>query len=208
MGKICFARVITEFEAGISTRTTAVLKHHDHQSPSVQNTKALAIAFQDVGNRFDDSSDEVDIIDTRDVMTDNVACIIMSAHGEGQKQRADFVAHLMLSTAFAFHTLSNMNKLHLPGNRHNKRNKSRYVNSTKKDMHLIGQLYTIVYIRKGTSYRLFEVDNSVCPLSLSKHGILRNGQKSDLLPCWEVDCLSDVDEADAKLFDGANMVRF
>ena len=79
--KYVFARVITEFEAGISTRTTAVIKHHD-QNPSVQNTKALAIAFQDVGNCFDDSSDEVVIIDTRDVMTDNVARIIMSAHGE------------------------------------------------------------------------------------------------------------------------------
>ena len=48
-------------------------------------------------------------------MTDNVARIIMSAHGEGQKQRADFVAHRVLSTAVAFHTLSNMNKFHLPG---------------------------------------------------------------------------------------------
>ena len=78
-----FARVITEFEAGISTRTTADLKHHDH-SPSVRNTKALAIAFQDAGNHFDDSSDDVFIIDARDVMTDNGARIIMGAHGKGQ----------------------------------------------------------------------------------------------------------------------------
>ena len=96
-----FARVITEFEAGISTRTTAVLNHHD-QSPSVQNTKALAISFQDAGNHFDDSSDEFVIIDARDVMRDNVARIIMRAHGERQKQSADFVAHRMLSTAVAF----------------------------------------------------------------------------------------------------------
>ena len=157
-----FARVFTEFEAGISTRTTAVLKHHD-QSPSVQNTKALTIAFQYAGNHFDDSSDVVVIIDARDVMTANVARIIMSAYGEGQKQRADFMAQRMLSTAVAFHTLSKMNKFHLPGNRHNKRTKSKYVNSTKKDMHLLGQLYTIVYVRHGTRYRLFEVENSDCP---------------------------------------------
>ena len=212
MGKIFFARVITEFEAGISTRTNAVLNNHHDQSPSVQNTKALAIAFQDAGNHFADSSDEFVIIDARDVMRDNVARIIMREHGEGQKQRADFVAHRMLSTAVAFEMIPHviqdqMNKFHLPGNRHNKRNKSRYVNSTKKDMYLLGQLYPIVYIRQGTSYRLFEVENSDCPLSLSKHGILRNSQTSDLLPCWEVDCPSDVDEADAKLIDGANMVH-
>ena len=64
-----------------------------------------------------------------------------------------------------------------------------------------------VYVREGTSYHMFEVDNSDCPPSLSKNGVLRNGQKSDLLPCWEVDCPSDFDEADAKLVDGANMVH-
>ena len=29
----------------------------------------------------------------------------------------------------------------------------------------------------------------------------------DLLPCLELDCPSDLDEADAKLTDGANMVH-
>ena len=69
------------------------------------------------------------------------------------------------------------------------------------------ELYTIVYVWQGTSYRLFEVENSDCPPSLSKHGILRNGQKSDLQPCWEEYCTSDVHEADAILIDGATMVH-
>ena len=46
-----------------------------------------------------------------------------------------------------------------------------------------------------------------CPPSLSKHGVLRSGQKSDLLSCLEVDCPSDFDEADAKLIDDAHMVH-
>ena len=45
-------------------------------------------------------------------------------------------------------------------------------------------------------------------MSLSKHGVLRTGQKSDLLSCLEVDCPSDFDEADVKLIDGAHMVHF
>ena len=44
--------------------------------------------------------------------------------------------------------------------------------------------------------------------SLSKHGVLRSDQKSDLLSCLEVECPSDFDEADAKLIDGAHMVHF
>ena len=123
------------------TRKNAVLEHYYH-SPSVQqrfvaHTKALFKAFQEAGNRFDESSDEIVIIHTREVMTDNVARIITSAHGKGQKQRADFVGHRMHSTAVASHALIKINKMHLPSNRHKKRDKSKYVNRTKKDMHVI-----------------------------------------------------------------------
>ena len=60
-----------------------------------------------------------------------------------------------------------------------------------------------MHVREMNSGRLFEVENTDCPPSLSKHGVLRSDQKSDLLSCLEVDCPSDFDEADAKLIDGA-----
>ena len=90
-------RVISEFEVGMLTRTNAVFQHHV-QSPSVQqrfvaHTKPLIIAFQEAGNQFDVDSHEVVIIDTREVMPNNVARNIMSAHGERMKQHADFVAY-------------------------------------------------------------------------------------------------------------------
>ena len=139
------ARVITEFEAGMYTRKNAVLKHHDH-SPSVQqtffaHTKALVIAFQEAGNPFDADSHEVVIIYTREVMPDNVARSIMDAHGEGKTQHADFVEHRLQSAAVAFHEPIKMNKINLPGNRHKNLNKSKHVDSTKEDIHLLGQLY-------------------------------------------------------------------
>ena len=206
------ARVITEFEAGMYTRNNAVLKHHDH-SPSVQqrffaHTKALVIAFQEAGNPFDADSHEVVIIYTREVMPDNVARSIMDAHGEGKKQHADFVEHRLQSAAVEFHEPIKTNKINLPGNRHKNRNKSKHVDSTKEDMHLLGQLYMTMHVREGNSDRLFEVENAYCPPSLSKHGVLTSGQKSDLQSCLEVDCLSDFDEADAKLIDGAHVVYF
>ena len=57
-----------------------------------------------------------------------------------------------------------------------------------------------MHVREGNSDRLFEVENADCPLSLSEHGVLRSGQKSDLLSC-------NFDEADAKMIDGAHMVH-
>ena len=65
-----------------------------------------------------------------------------------------------------------------------------------------------MYVNEGNSDRLFEVKNADCPPSPSKHGVLRSGQKSDLLSCLEVDCPSDFDEADAKLINGAHVVHF
>ena len=172
------ARVITAFEAGMLARKNAVLKHHD-QSPSVQqrffaHTKALVIAFQEAGNHFDEDSHEVVIIDTREVIPDNVARSIMGAYGEGKKQHADFVEHRLESTAVAFHAPIKMNKIHLPGNRHKNRNKSKHVDSTKEDMHLLGQRYMTMHVSEGNSDRLFEVEKADCPPSLSKHGVLRS----------------------------------
>ena len=65
-----------------------------------------------------------------------------------------------------------------------------------------------MHARERNNERLFEVENADCPPSLSKHGVLRSDQKSDLLSCLEVECPSDYDEADAKLIDGAHMVHY
>ena len=62
-------------------------------------------------------------------------------------------------------------------------------------------------MREENSDRLFEVGDADCTPSLSKHGVLRSGQKSDVLSCLEVDCPSDFDEAASKLIDSAHMVH-
>ena len=138
-------------------------------------------------------------------MSDYVARRIMGAHGEGKKQHADFVEHHQQSATVAFHAPIKMNKINLLGNRHKKRNTSKHVDSTKEDMHFLGQLYMTMHVWEGIS--LFEVENTDCPPSLSKYGVLRSGQKSNLLSCLEIDCPSDFDEADSKLLDGAHMVH-
>ena len=70
-----------------------------------------------------------------------------------------------------------------PGQSTPNRNKSKHVDSTKEDMHLLGQLCMTMHVREGSSDRMFEVENADCPPSLYKHGVLRSGQKSDLLSC-------------------------
>ena len=61
------------------------------------------------------------------------------------------IAHRLQSTAVAFHAPIKTNKIHLPGNRHKNRNKSRHVDSTKEDMHLLGQLCMTMHTGKGVA---------------------------------------------------------
>ena len=74
-------------------------------------------------------------------------------------------------------------------------------------MHSLGQLYISLQVREGNTDSLFEVENTDVPPSLSKHGNLRSGQKSDLVSCLETDSTSDFDEPDVKLIDGASLVH-
>ena len=74
-------------------------------------------------------------------------------------------------------------------------------------MHLLGQLYISLQVREGNADCLFEVENTDVPPSLSKHGKLRSGQKSDLVSCLETVSTSDLDEAGVKLIDGDSLVH-
>ena len=62
-----------------------------------------------------------------------------------------------------------------------KKQRSKCFDSTKDDMHLLGQLYISPQVREGYADSLFEVENTDVPPSLSKHGNVRGGQKSDML---------------------------
>ena len=113
----------------------------------------------------------------------------------------------MKSQAVSFHELIKKKKISLPSNRHKTQVRSKHVDSTKDDMHLLGQLYISLQVREGHADSLFEVEYLDAPPSLSKNGKLRSRQTSDLVYCLQTDSPSDYGEADVKLIDGANMVH-
>ena len=76
-------------------------------------------------------------------MPSNVARSIMDAHREGTKQNADIMVHRLQSTAVAFHATQT-------------RNKSKHVDSTKEDMHVLGHLCMTLDVREGHSDRPFK----------------------------------------------------
>ena len=156
------ARLIAEFEAGMFSSKERIPKHHD-QSSSVPkrfaaDTKALVAAFQEAGNPFEEDSDENIILDTKEVMSEEVAQSIMCAHEEGKKLHSAFVKECLESQSVSIHEPIKLKKIPLPSNRQ-KKLRSKCVDSTKEDMHLLGQLYIALQVREGNADGLFEVDN-------------------------------------------------
>ena len=120
------------------TRKNAVLKHHD-QSPSVQqrfvaHTKALVIAFKrqvTLLTRIATKSS----LSTPERLSHIMMPAVSWVHMEKERSSMPLLWRIA-STAVAFHASIKMNKIHLPANRHKNRNRSKDVDSTKKEMHL------------------------------------------------------------------------
>ena len=83
----------------------------------------------------------------------------MCAHEQGKIQHSAFVKECLESQRVSFYEPIKMNKIALPINRHTKK-RSKCFDSTKDDIHLLGQLYISLQVREGNSDRLFIVENT------------------------------------------------
>ena len=83
------------------------------------------------------------------------------------------------------------------------------VQSLKNDCHLFSRLYISCHIRDGDLDQFFAHENQSAPPSLSVGGKLRNGKKTDLLSCLQLERLqtTSAPAVDAKFLDGAAVVQ-
>ena len=74
---------ITEFEAGIFSCKSV-------QKRFLADTNALISAFEEVGNPFDEVNDEVVILDTKEVLSDETAQSVVSFHDPIKTNKSRF----------------------------------------------------------------------------------------------------------------------
>ena len=70
-----------------------------------------------------------------------------------------------------------------------KSNTSLLIMSLKNHVSIFSRLYIVCQSRDGNLDKFFHHENQACPPSLSLHGKLRLGNKSDLLQCQEMGVL-------------------
>jgi hypothetical protein len=223
------ARLIEEFQASIDrTGTVSDLRHHE-QTKSTQRTfysqvKVLSSVIDDMGNPFNDNSNDLLVLDTKDLADQAVVTALYNLEKTGRQQYDTFVDERLITRVRPVNDTIKRNNFPL-FSRQPVRNKSLVKHkllSMKSDCSLFSSLFISCQTREGDLEEFFAHENQACPPSISNMGKLRLGTKSDIVSCLEDlipsstnDVIPDVQSSsspgvpavDAVILDGAVIVN-
>ena len=213
------ARITTEFEEqairGHGGAHDIGHLHHD-QKPGVQaafmkDVRTLIAVFQEMGNPFLENTQDLLVLDTRDIMETPVAETVRRIESLGEKQYTKFVEErLELCTKPVTDTLPK-NKLPLFSWSQTKTQLKQQMQlaAVKSDCSLFSRLYIGCQSRDGDLDQFFSHENQAAPPALSTGGKLRLAVKADLLHCLESDQTETTSPpvVDAPILDGAATVQ-
>ena len=214
------ARLIQEFDGSTEKRQYTDVRHHEQkrhvQMTFAQDVRSLSRVMEEMGNPFTESSSDLLVLNSRDVMDTAVADTVRQVEKLGLEQYETYVEERLVNQTVPITDPIKRNKLHL-FSRPPVREKSRkqlQMSSLKNDCSLFSRLYIASQIRHGDLDEFFQHENQACPPSLSQMGGLRTGTKSDLMPCLEnlVPVKDDLStpRVEVSILDGAaiiNMLR-
>ena len=228
------AHLIEEFQVSMEKPEKESDHRHHEQTKSMQMTffnqvKALSNVIEDMGNPFIDESDDLLVLDTRDLADPSVVNTMRNLKKTGQEQYDTFVTERLVTQTRPVNDPIKRNNFPLfsrPPIREKSRAKHQ-LSSLKSDCSLFSSLYISCQTRDGNLEEFFAHENQACPPSLSNMGKLRLGTKSDIVSCLEKlvptptpidDCMPDIQPrlsldvtstptVDAIILDGAAIVN-
>ncbi len=174
--------------------------------------KALTNVIEEMGNPFFEESDELLVLDTRDIADPLVVEAMYVLKKTGQVQYNTFITERLVQQTKPINDPIKRNNFPLfsrPPVREKSKSKQQLL-SLKNDCSLFSSLYISCQRRDGDLDDFLKHENQACPPSLSSMGKLRLGTKSDIVSCLEN--LIDIDEVsnpkvDAVILDGAAIVN-
>ena len=177
-----------------------------------------------MGNPFIDESNDLLVLDTRDLADPAVINARCNIEKTGRQQYDMFVDERLVNRVRSVNDPIKRNNFPL-FSRQAVRNKSltkHQLSSIKSDCSLFSSLFISCQTRQGDLDEFFAHENQACPPSLSNMGKLRLGTKSDIVGCLEELILKFTDEVipdiqssptlgvpavDAVILDGAVIVN-
>ena len=168
-----------------------------------------------MGNPFSDTSGDLLVLDTREVMDAAVHNSVRNLQEIGKRQCNEFFSRRLVEHMTPLSDRIPKNNLSLFSWRPDKaktRTQEQHL-SMKRDRHLFATLYIASQVCDADLEEFFQHENQSWPPSISDYGKLRSVTKSDLLPCLE-DLLPQTDKAnnlvpevDMIVLDGAVIVN-
>lgn len=212
------ARIINEFQRYLPFNTdkqgSSHRNHHEQtrsaQERFVKHVKSLCMAFEEVGNPFLEESQDLISLESRNIANMKAVENLRNAENIGTKNFKAFVFDRIKSKKKSVFDTIKQNKVWIfnqPAER-SIGNKDE-LTTLKKSCYLFSQLYIACQVRDGNLNEFFKHENTAFPPSLSKHGELRSGTKSDLIGCLlESIPQSEASEnVDCIILDGAAIVN-
>ena len=211
------ARLIGKFEVSTMKKKKTDFRHHE-QTKHAQMTfgrdiTSLTGVIEQMGNPFAENSNDLLVLDSRDLADPAVIDTLRQIKSLGQEQYDTYVNERLVNQTKPITDPIKRNNL-LLFSRPPVREKSRAQlqrSSLNNGCSLFSRLYIASQIRSGDLGQFFQHENQAYPPALSQMGKLRTGTKSDLVGCLEhlvpTQDLSPNPVVQVILLDGAAIVN-
>ncbi len=194
------ARMVTEFEKCVMGTQASVGDHsHHEQCASVQTAfisevASLTAVLEEMGNPFLEKSDDLLVLDTRNIMDRSVGDTVRRSETLGIQQYKKFIKERLTECTVPITELLSKNKLALFSSKQARTQSKQkmQINALKNDCNLFSRLYIACQMRDGDLDTFFKHENQNSPPSLSLGGKLRCGTKADLLHCIQFEEIQDM----------------
>lgn len=209
------SRLITSFENEYLASEEGSLHYHHHEEGlSAQRlfqkqTINFIETINTYGNPFSDDCQELLVLHTRQCADHEVVNTMKGLEALGNSQYHQFQKSVFIEKSRSIHESIKKNKLHLfKTPKPKKTSKMKELAAIRSDASLFGRLYIANQQRDGDLDVFFSHENQLFPPSISDHGKLRSGTKSDLIRCIEHSEQDEIPSTlDCKIFDGAVLVH-
>ncbi len=176
------ARLIGEFESSMTEKQDSDCRHHEQkkhtQSAFARDVKALSVAMEDMGNPFTEDSNDLLVLDSRNIADAAVADTMQQIEQIGIEQYEAYVDERLVNQRTPISDTIKRNNLHLfslPPVKGNS-SKQQQISSLKNNCSLFSRLYIASQVRDGDLCEFFQHENQPCPPSLSQMGVLGEEQ--------------------------------
>ena len=210
------ARLLMEFEEDYLRKQSHLeCGYHHEEVLSTQKTfkeevMSLVQVFNELGNPFLDDSDELMVLDTRNVLDESVVKTVRTIYNVGKDQYNEYHKEVITNCTRSIHDPIKKNAFPLFSRPQpkSKGKQAEKISLLKNDIALFSRLYIIMQHRTSDMSTFFSHENHPFPPSLSDHGKLHFGKKSDLLDILTKNIHNDIPNSiDVTLLDGAAVVH-